>query len=402
MTFNLDLSKYSIRDLKRMFRLGDTYSTSELEEKTDAIHTQLVTGTMDELLKGNLTRFLQEAKALLGKEVMSSGIPPPPLYVPTKQEEFVAGALNPYEKRTQTKCVCIDTTFQIGQLATDFVYVLPESVKNVVSMKLAAVELPNTINTFPTEGNTIKINVVNAPVKDLDGNSTVQNISVVLVLNPGVYAIQTTSGMMITSSGPDPAAELNAKFNANGLQYLIAEVTSTRTTIRFRTQFDFPPNFDTIPPDTTFSLAFDTPNSRIAGWTLGFRKPTYASVNGSIESDAPFSTPNYVFLEVEDFNNNFQTDTVISTNSASSPFDINYSGNAANYMGKNLLARMALGMGPFTVVQCYTNEVFRAREYFGPVRIDKLRFRLLNRLGNVIDLLGSDFSFVLEFTTIYG
>jgi len=45
--------------------------------------------------------------------------------------------------------------------------------------------------------------------------------------------------------------------------------------------------------------------------------------------------------------------------------------------------------------------VFQKREYFGPVRLDKLHFRLLTRFGEVVDLGAADFSFVLEFTTVY-
>jgi hypothetical protein len=41
------------------------------------------------------------------------------------------------------------------------------------------------------------------------------------------------------------------------------------------------------------------------------------------------------------------------------------------------------------------------REYFGPVRIEKLHIRILNRFGDVLDLRENDFSIVLEIKQLY-
>ena len=107
------------------------------------------------------------------------------------------------------------------------------------------------------------------------------------------------------------------------------------------------------------------------------------------ESSYGSSGDNYLFLEVDDFHNNFQTDSIVST-------------NASSYMGKNILARIVLNTGSFTVVQNNLSDgVFKRREYLGPVRIEKIHVRLLNKFGEVVDLTHNDFSFALQFITIY-
>ena len=142
-----------------------------------------------------------------------------------------------------------------------------------------------------------------------------------------------------------------------------------------------------------------------AGWYLGFRGVEYIAPKTLTYTDILTNTQyfnyvvsetsygssedSYLFLEVDDFHNNFQTDTVIST-------------NATSYVGKNILARVVLNAGSLRLVQNNGNDgMFKKREYLGPVRIERLHFRLLNKFGDVVDLTYNNFSFALEFVTIY-
>ena len=45
--------------------------------------------------------------------------------------------------------------------------------------------------------------------------------------------------------------------------------------------------------------------------------------------------------------------------------------------------------------------IFKQRDYFGPVTIEKLRIRLLDHFGKVLDLNNNDYSFALEFKQLY-
>jgi len=374
MDFNLDLSKYSVRDLQAMFKLGECYTASELDEKETLIRSQLVTKGMNDSLKGNLTRFLLDAKGLLQKEISGNGmIPTPPIYIPAKLEEYVAGSVNPYERRTQTKCVCVDSVFRVGlfkesgvevpqELATDFMYTLPESIKNAVSMRLAAIEMPEVFAfSVRNNSNIFRLKVKNGP----NGDETFT-----ITLAEGNYAVGEMSQLMQEALSSVP--------------YVVVIVTAQRTTIRLRaidsTISVFNPESPNYAPLTQVDVEFGIEGKNLAataGWTLGFRRATYTT---PAVSETPYAPPSYVFLDVDDFHNNFQPDSVISTNGLS-------------YLGNTLLARVGLGQ--------YRSDISQKRDYFGPVRLDKLHFRLLTRFGEVADLGGADFSFVLEFTTIY-
>ena len=146
---------------------------------------------------------------------------------------------------------------------------------------------------------------------------------------------------------------------------------------------------------------------------LGFRNPCYiiTSANsyicystcskitanltiiyqGYLKSESSFgsATDNYIFIEVDDYHNNFPTDTIVSMNTDS-------------YLGKNIIARITLTSGTNTIITDNgADQIYKKREYFGPVKIEKLHIRLLNRFGNVINFNQNDFSFALELKQIY-
>ena len=47
------------------------------------------------------------------------------------------------------------------------------------------------------------------------------------------------------------------------------------------------------------------------------------------------------------------------------------------------------------------NDADRARIYFGPVRLSKFKFSLLDKFGNLVDLNNMDYSFTLEVEVLY-
>ena len=68
----------------------------------------------------------------------------------------------------------------------------------------------------------------------------------------------------------------------------------------------------------------------------------------------------------------------------------------------NILARIPISKNEENTVNINKGDnVFRDRKYFGPVNIERMSIRLLDKYGEVIDLQGSNFSFELEFTLKY-
>ena len=99
---------------------------------------------------------------------------------------------------------------------------------------------------------------------------------------------------------------------------------------------------------------------------------------------------NYVYLEIDDFNCNYTTNTFYA--------------NAMNdtYLGNNIMGRITVSTGMNTIItNTASDQVFKVREYFGPVKLEKMHIRLLNKFGEPVSLNGNDFSFMLELEILY-
>jgi hypothetical protein len=48
-----------------------------------------------------------------------------------------------------------------------------------------------------------------------------------------------------------------------------------------------------------------------------------------------------------------------------------------------------------------TGTLYSKRDYFGPIHLQKMNIRLLDKYGDVVDLNGLNFSFTLELQVLY-
>jgi hypothetical protein len=390
---NLNLETYTIADLEKLFKLSTPYTTTDVFVKESLLRTQLLEGNVEPALKKQLGDFLSSAKERLTDSQEALVEKPIPESNPSHNEPYVPGTINPYQRRTMTKCLNIDTVFRASYAttsATDFHLTLPESLRNVVSMRLASIELPNMAYEYSKAASSNSFQIT----------TNVKNT----VVTQTVYVPDGSYQSDVF------ATTMNNVFINNGLPFMILEITAQgKTVIRARTETEgvsvYLSSSDYYTPDFAFTLVFQIEGRRpsgTAGWNMGFRLPSYDSTEyTSYETGVVYKSyavsesmfgsdvPNYVFMEVDDFHNNFQTDTIQSSKGTS-------------YLGNNLLGRITLTTGAFTIVNSSLSDgVFRKREYFGPVRLERLHVRILNRHGEVVDLNGNDYSFVLEFEIVY-
>ena len=388
---NLDLNAYNNDELEKLFKLPQHYTLEDVSEKEYAIRSRLLKEDMDPQLLIKLNDFFHLAKTRLVNDFVI--IKSVPASVAANVEPYVQGTINPYQRRTMIKNVNIDTIFRPNYdktTSSDFVVLLPDSLRNVISMRLTSVELPNMINQFSTSD---KSNFF-----EITSNLASAVVTKTIYIPDGDYqsnVFQTTMNNILTS---------------NGFPYLILEVTiQGRIRIRARLPGEGPSVYvagEYYFPEFTFRIVI-TPTDclrphRTAGWNMGFRKAYYNSTSitdyetglaypAQILSESMYGSTvdNYVFMEVDDYHNNFQTDTIQSSVGQS-------------YIGKNILGRIGLTGNSFTIIESTPADgVFRNREYFGPVRLERLHIRLLNKYGEIINLNGNDYSFVLEFEIIY-
>ena len=137
---------------------------------------------------------------------------------------------------------------------------------------------------------------------------------------------------------------------------------------------------------------YNTPLPLKFGWLLGFRNGIYENNSSYLtEGVIDLSGPRYVYLSVDDYNNNVNNGF--------------YSAFNSSLLNKNILARVSLGASnSFSVLS--ENNLDRSlitypRQYFGPVDIQKMNIQLLDEYGRVLDLNNMDFSFCLTFETVY-
>jgi len=338
--------------------------------------------------------------------------------------QFPVGVINPIEKRVVTKIINIDSLFRENYdttNSTNFTWILPNEINNIMSMNIVSMELPHVWYSISSKNNT---NTFQVKIYNLVGQPDIAHI---IELPDGNY------------TGPEFVKALNNYFVnvANGLEVLVSEINprSMQIIIRARVPTDTPsspcPYVETDPrysPNFYFVLEFEkynnnaeqkkkennynilrqyNPMQKMLGWYMGFRNSTYSvgfnneytndidsvtvDYHGYITSEAAYgsSSQNYIFVEVNDYNKNFITDSIISiTNNA--------------YIGNNILGRISLSaVTNNTVFNNSSDRIFKMREYLGPVKIKRLNVRLLNKFGDIIDLNNSDFSLAIEFKILY-
>ena len=118
----------------------------------------------------------------------------------------------------------------------------------------------------------------------------------------------------------------------------------------------------------------NTPLPLKFGWTLGFRNGIYTgSLNYVSEGVVELTGPRYIYLVVDDYNNNVNNSFISAFNSS--------------ILNKNILARISLQANNFNVLQQNNLGVLTTpREYFGPVNLQTMNVQLLDEYGRIVDL----------------
>lgn len=421
--FDFNINNYTIGELKKFFTLEQNYTFNDINEKCSKINS-IITDSKDydKIYKTRLGKFLEEAKLKLVKHVkeISQGDDGfiedyDKLIVNTDKDNTInktsttyAGHtyvmnketitfndvinkekhlepveayptnisrsnLNNLKRKTIFQTIVLNTLFRedyFGTSSTDFTIVLPYYFKNVLSLRLSSLQLPNDIyciskfngnNTFFIEENATGINgIITFP----DGNYS--SISAFATL------LQTTINTQLSIS-PD---RFIVSFDPNSNKITISNTLSNFTMI-------FNESKNTDAQRTQNCVDIEKIYKRF-GWIVGYRNNAYID-NNSYTTEAVYNGayPNYIYFVLNDFNNS-QAQNVFGMYSKS-------------IIGDNILGMIPITSQPFYVNFTNGNDVIeRKREYFGPVRIQRLKIELLNQYGDIINLNNMDYSFSLE------
>jgi hypothetical protein len=294
----------------------------------------------------------------------------------TLPNSVAPGNLNSIKRITYLQNLNLNSCFRHNYYNSnpcDFQYTLPLEIKNVVSMRLASIEIPNSWYLFSkkTNNNTFIIEVVQ------NGVTTEYPI----VVPDGNYDSDT----LVTYLNKTYFYESP---NVTSLSYIIFSINQ----YNFKSKFEL---VDTTPANYTFNLILMTNNININmmttfGWILGFRLAKYTNIDKCIFSEGLFDAggDRYIYMCVNDYqyNNNV----------------LNIVGFDNSTMEENILAKIPMMNGKLSlIIDDNTNPLTKTRKYNGPVNISNLQIKILDKFGSIIDLNNMDFSFTLELEILY-
>ena len=425
MNFDLNINNYKKNELQEMFDLPQNYDKLLVDNKETKLRESILGNKeITPEIRNKTIYFLSEAKKiLLGdvykkvgaaeekvKDYFNSIYDLKPVkieeedgehinqirkkqpYLSSFPSEFFPGVINPIKRRINKQNLNIDTRFRENYFAsssTNFNASLPLTINNVLTMQLAAIELPTSFYNISKQygNNFFTLNVTDAVDPSLIQTQVV-NIADGNYDHTGIVNLLNTTMTNIANSNPSLA----------NFQYIIFGIninSNNGSGQMFVSVADDP----SVPSNINFSLNFQadrngiddrsTPLPLKLGWTFGFRNGIYENnINYVSEGIVDLSGPRYLYLVVDDFNNNVN-------NSFYSAFN-------SSILNKNILARISLQSTTFNIFsENNLSIVTTPRQYFGPVKIQNINVQLLDEYGRVIDLNNMDYSFSLTFQTVY-
>ena len=383
MDIDLNLNNYTISDLERFFGVIGNYTIDDVEQKKQFMIMKFGSMNVSSSMQNDIVSFLNNAKEKLlnNSELIPKQVTP---FVYSNPSDYFKGSFNPIEKRLVTKLICVDTFFRSSYAttkSTDFTYTFPETINNVVSLQLASMEIPYTWYVISAEQ---KNNFFN--INDVDGT---------------IYTITVPDGNYTITSLIN---ELNYQLSGKGFTVTYEVPSHLLLNTAPCLTYSSPQQFVTISGTNTFELNFSTSGPISLGWILGFRynikfdgSSLYYSnkTNYSGETIPMMSNNNYLFVDVDDFHNHHSTDSVISI--------VRNQQSAPSYIGNNIMARLPITSeyGSLITTTHNIDYISKKREYFGPIKLEKMNIRVLNRFGDVINLNQNDYSMVFEITQLY-
>jgi hypothetical protein len=442
MNFDLNINNYNKKELEDIFELPPVYNKDLLDEKEFIMKKNIMMNiSIPDEKKALIFSFIEYAKntilstlhdtfkhdievledvynaefKLKPVNVIETGgyhvvqEQNPHHYANAYINNFVKGTINPIKQTTIRNTLNIDTRFRdnyYGSSSTNFQLDLPIKLSSILTMEMTAFEIPNSFmniskqmgNNFFTiivnVGEILEVGTVIIPTGNYVFADLIQYInnyiSVVfkdkkylkyIYFTNNITSISTSESLVLGFSG---SGQTIVGINSS---YLTDNKGANKGAIEDENLFNFSLRFDLNVDENPD----DTPLPLKLGWMLGFRNGAYEN-NSTYVSEGLINLdgPKYVFLVVDDYNNNVNNGF--------------YSAFTNSMLNKNILARISLQPGSIQTASTSQNNlsiISYPRQYFGPVDIQKINVQLLDEYGRVLNLNNMDFSFCLSFQTVY-
>ena len=226
----------------------------------------------------------------------------------------------------------------------NFIFNLNTEYKNIKSMKITSFELPNNFYQFSSSRNNLSFKV------ETSHNDTV-------LISEGNYTPSTL------------VSHIQSKFN----------LINTQRSKDLAISLDSITNKVTITCSSSITLDFSGNTDYLnLGQHLGFTQNTYTGTSITGENIINLDNEKYIYLNIGDITNVYDK----NVNNVFSKITLDTDKNTNLFVDRDTYASKI--------------KIFRK-----PYNISKLTIKLVDYIGNTIDLQGQDFSFSLEIENIY-
>jgi len=284
-----------------------------------------------------------------------------------------------------------------------YTFTLPQKIKEVVGIKLKAVQYPNIQYTISPKHNNNQLYI------KIDGTG----IQGLVVVPYGKYffdaiapVLQKEINLSLYPNKPAGYTIFTVIYDYNTTSYVITNTKNQKFTIYFDTS-QFFENSETqlaqcgYVPYNNLNGFYDNYNKNdtlqiyTLGYMLGYRKKVYSGeftykANSGIQLS---DLEQYYYFNVDDFN-------------------VNRVDNISAVFGNSLQSKDILGVIPVAaknerrffgniILDTGANYIFRSRNYTTPVDIEKIQVSFYGPDFSLLDLEDNGFMFIIEFKMLY-
>ena len=418
-----DINKYNVNELESLLSLTKPYTEDQLKDScSNLFNKQFFTCPVNNQRK--LREFIAEIPNVLKEEIrivihdnmnsinsmngiLRNEIDP----ISTNNMNNNSSMNNTLSTNvskagnTNNKWVNIDSRFRKNYFNTPtakFQVQLPSRINKAISMELDSIQVPATYYSINSvhKNNYFLIVINNAYTLQVllpDGNYSIDEL--ILYLNETVFSKDWDANVALHGNVPRQTVggevrnHLIAKYLTSTGKIVIAlneETASPPTDIKF----DFMRPLGSTYNNTTL-WSSDNVSGDIQtklGWMLGYRNANYSGSTAYVgEAPIDVSGPRYIYLVVDDYQNNSQEPMVTAL--------------AESQLSKNILAKIPVnnplvGTNHFNNITLPLKNKQCERRYLRPVDIETLNVSLMDDYGRPL-VMNSDWNCTLVLSCIY-
>jgi hypothetical protein len=278
--------------------------------------------------------------------------------------------------------------------SSDFLINLPIRLQKVVSMQITAIEFPVAFYGISSKYGNNYFNI-NATQQIIDGGEIFEETKIIIVPDGNYNATDfiDTINTLISATNPDNTPiDPTSLFNYISFRLDVSQTGSGTAKVFIETKGNLAYTIKSINVDFSKDingLPDKIPVTSKIGMNLGFLKRKYiGGVSYQSETIVEPATVRYIYLAIDDFNNNVNNHFISAFNNS--------------ILSPNILARISVKGSYFSLMmETDLNITTEPRKYFGPVDIQKMHIQVFDDHGRILDTNNSNFSCCILFKLLY-